>query len=399
MPEQNNQPPRSYICANCGGGIRYDISKKQLVCASCGAPAPFKLNETPPTEHPFVAQAINASRNVPQAETVEITCQNCGAQVMFSEHQTATSCPMCGSAHVAAAKQAEGLPPDGIIPFKIDQYQAQDLFRKWVRSRWFAPNSLKKSYQEGKLTPIYLPYWTFDAQAQANYQGRGGRIRHVRRGKQTYTTIDWFPVSGTVRESFDDIQICASANAQRELAQQIQPFGTSRGCLPYDVAYLAGAQAEHYALQLDEGYQRAQGQMEATLNSAATNQILGRGFQQAHITHLNPSYSNVTYKQVLLPVWLAAFTQGGKSWHYAINGETGKVSGQRPYSPVKIGAIVALALLICALLIFFFGNDTYAAELTDFTANKLSTLSALSEISPQTGGLANGIFWSGPLHG
>lgn len=399
MPEQNNQPPRSYICANCGGGIRYDISKKQLVCASCGAPAPFKLNETPPTEHPFVAQAINASRNVPQAETVEITCQNCGAQVMFSEHQTATSCPMCGSAHVAAAKQAEGLPPDGIIPFKIDQYQAQDLFRKWVRSRWFAPNSLKKSYQEGKLTPIYLPYWTFDAQAQANYQGRGGRIRHVRRGKQTYTTIDWFPVSGTVRESFDDIQICASANAQRELAQQIQPFGTSRGCLPYDVAYLAGAQAEHYALQLDEGYQLAQGQMEATLNSAATNQILGRGFQQAHITHLNPSYSNVTYKQVLLPVWLAAFTQGGKSWHYAINGETGKVSGQRPYSPVKIGAIVALALLICALLIFFFGNDTYAAELTDFTANKLSTLSALSEISPQTGGLANGIFWSGPLHG
>ena len=387
MPEQNNQPPRSYICANCGGGIRYDISKKQLVCASCGAPAPFKLNETPPTEHPFVAQAINASRNVPQAETVEITCQNCGAQVMFSEHQTATSCPMCGSAHVAAAKQAEGLPPDGIIPFKIDQYQAQDLFRKWVRSRWFAPNSLKKSYQEGKLTPIYLPYWTFDAQAQANYQGRGGRIRHVRRGKQTYTTIDWFPVSGTVRESFDDIQICASANAQRELAQQIQPFGTSRGCLPYD------------ALQLDEGYQLAQGQMEATLNSAATNQILGRGFQQAHITHLNPSYSNVTYKQVLLPVWLAAFTQGGKSWHYAINGETGKVSGQRPYSPVKIGAIVALALLICALLIFFFGNDTYAAELTDFTANKLSTLSALSEISPQTGGLANGIFWSGPLHG
>ena len=399
MPEQNNQPPRSYICANCGGGIRYDISKKQLVCASCGAPAPFKLNETPPTEHPFVAQAINASRNVPQAETVEITCQNCGAQVMFSEHQTATSCPMCGSAHVAAAKQAEGLPPDGIIPFKIDQYQAQDLFRKWVRSRWFAPNSLKKSYQEGKLTPIYLPYWTFDAQAQANYQGRGGRIRHVRRGKQTYTTIDWFPVSGTVRESFDDIQICASANAQRELAQQIQPFGTSRGCLPYDVAYLAGAQAEHYALQLDEGYQLAQGQMEATLNSAATNQILGRGFQQAHITHLNPSYSSVTYKQVLLPVWLAAFTQGGKSWHYAINGETGKVSGQRPYSPVKIGAIVALALLICALLIFFFGNDTYAAELTDFTANKLSTLSALSEISPQTGGLANGIFWSGPLHG
>ncbi|MCX4265287.1 MAG: hypothetical protein OSJ64_00475, partial [Firmicutes bacterium] len=145
---------------------------------------------------------------------------------------------------------AEGLPPDGIIPFKVDQYQAQEAFRKWVRSRWFAPNSLKKSYQEGRLTPVYLPYWTFDAQAQANYQGRGGRVRRVRRGKQSYTTIDWYPVSGTVRESFDDIQICASANAQRKLAAQIQPFGTSHGCLPYDVAYLAGAQAERYAINL-----------------------------------------------------------------------------------------------------------------------------------------------------
>ena len=398
MPEQHNQTPRSYICANCGGGIRYDISKQQLVCSSCGTPAPFQLNTTPPTEHPYVMQAISASRNVPQAETMEITCQNCGAQVMFSEHQTATSCPMCGSAHVAAAKQAEGLPPDGIIPFKVDQYQAQEAFRKWVRSRWFAPNSLKKSYQEGRLTPVYLPYWTFDAQAQANYQGRGGRVRRVRRGKQSYTTIDWYPVSGTVRENFDDIQICASANAQRQLAAQIQPFGTSHCCLPYDVAYLAGAQAEHYAIDLDEGYIQAQGQMEATLNSAATNQILSRGFQQAHITRLNPSYTHVTYKHVLLPVWLAAFTQGGKSWHYAINGETGKVSGQRPYSAVKIGAVVALIVLLCMLLILLFGEDSYAADLAAFTTNEFSTLSAISPIN-QTGGTANGIFWTGPLHG
>lgn len=403
MPTQNNQEARSYVCANCGGGIRYDISRRQLICASCGTPAPFKLNDVPPREHPYTAQAVSASRTTgrQQAETQEITCQNCGAQVMFSAHQTATSCPMCGSAHIAAAKQAEGIPPDGIIPFKVDQYQAQELFRKWVRSRWFAPNSLKKSYQEGKLTPVYLPYWTFDAQAQANYQGRGGRVRHVRRGKQSYTTVDWFPVSGTVRENFDDIQICASANAQRKLAGEIQPFGTSRGCEPYDVAYLAGAQAEHYAVQLDDGYRQAQGQMEAALESAATNQILARGFQQASVTRLNPSFTNVTYKQVLLPVWLAAFTQGGKSWHYAINGETGKVSGERPYSAVKIGTVIALVAIVCLLLILLFGNDTYAAA-PDITQIgqiiRPYSLETSSNLAHFTGGTTNGIFWTGPLH-
>jgi len=305
---------------------------------------------------------------------------------------------MCGSAHIAAAKQAAGIPPDGIIPFKVDQYQAQEAFRKWVRSRWFAPNSLKKSYQEGRLTPIYLPYWTFDAQAQANYQGRGGRVRHVRRGNKTYTTVDWFPVSGTVRESFDDIQICASANAQRQLAGQIQPFGTSRGCQPYDVAYLAGAQAEHYALPLDDGYRQAQEQMAAALESAATNQIIARGFQQASVTRLNPSYTNVTYKQVLLPVWLAAFTQGGKSWHYAINGESGKVSGERPYSAIKIGLAVALAVVICLLLLMLFSDSAYAAEpLAAFSAQITSAQTIPQPI--QTGGITNGIFWTGPLHG
>ena len=79
-------------------------------------------------------------------------------------------------------------------------------------------------------------------------------------------------------ESFDDVRICASASAQRELVQQIMPFGTSRGAKPYDVAYLAGAQAERYAINLDEGYRQAQGQMEAALETAARNQILGRGF-------------------------------------------------------------------------------------------------------------------------
>ena len=227
-------------------------------------------------------------------------------------------------------------------------------------------------------------------------------MRHVRRNNKTYTTVDWYPVNGTVQQNFDDIQICASANAQRQLASQIQPFGTSRGCKPYDVAYLAGAQAEHYALQLDEGYRQAQGQMEASLNTAATNQILSRGFQQASVTQLNPSYTNVTYKQVLLPVWLAAFTHGGKSWHYAINGETGKVSGERPYSPVKIGALVALIAIICLLFILIFGDETYAAD-------QISTINGL--VAPEqitqpnlfkpdiTGGATNGIFWTGPLHG
>lgn len=362
MAPENNR--RSYICPSCGGGIRYDISRRRLCCASCGREADFPLNQTPVREHPYNNGQISSANARPAAETVTVRCSGCGAEICFAGNQTATVCPMCGSAQIAEARQTAGIAPDGLIPFKIDQYQAQELFHKWVRSRWFAPGALKRSYQEGRLTPVYLPYWTFDAQASATFHGRGGRITHVRRGNKTYTTTTWYPVNGTVRQSFDDVQICASANQQKKLAGEIQPFGTTHNCLSYDPAYLAGAQAEHYAKPLPEAYRDACGRMEAELSAQAQSQILSRGFQQATVTSLNPAYNNVTYKQVLLPVWLAAFNLRGKAYHYAINGETGRVCGQRPYSAPKIALAVLAVLLAAALFLLVFSDQAYGAERT-----------------------------------
>jgi predicted RNA-binding Zn-ribbon protein involved in translation (DUF1610 family) len=420
---------RRYICPHCGGSVCFDITKQQLACSSCGAPAEFQLNSTPVTEHPYMAGAADASQGrSAQTAGSEITCQSCGASIPLSAAQTAAVCPMCGAAHVLPEKQLAGLPPDGVVPFKVDRYKAMELLRKWIGGRWFAPNKLKKSYQEGGISPVYLPFWSFAANASAHYSGRGGRTRIVRRGKQTTTVTDWFPVSGLVRTSFTDLQICAAAQPESDMASGVTPF-RGGSCYPYDAAYLAGSEAQHYTVSLDRGYATAQGRMEAELRMLAESDIRSKGFQLADVHHIDPSYSNVKYRQLLCPVWLSNFTYAGKTYQCAINGETGNVSGKRPYSPIKI-AVAVIIIIICGLLfLYLFGDDSgqggppprmgeaeqqityqlaYQADAPEFSAASTSYTAQIAQNSSQiskpisipiTGGVSNGILRTGEIDG
>jgi hypothetical protein len=58
----------------------------------------------------------------------------------------------------------------------------------------------------------------------------------------------------------------------------------------------------------------------------------------------------LSFKHVLLPVWLAAYRYGGKSFRFVVNGRTGSVDGERPYSAFKI-ALAVIAILLVALAI------------------------------------------------
>jgi DNA-directed RNA polymerase subunit RPC12/RpoP len=430
MNMQNNSTSRAntadiqrYICPHCGGSVCFDITKQQLACSSCGAPADFQLNSTPVTEHPYMAGAVDASQERAAAPSAgsEITCQVCGAQISLTGAQTAAVCPMCGAAHVLPAKQNAGLPPDGVVPFKVDRYKAMELLRKWIGGRWFAPNKLKKSYQEGGISPVYLPFWSFDADASAHYTGRGGRTRVVRRGKQTTTVTDWFPVSGIVRSNFTDLQICAAGQPESDMAMGVTPFrGSSR---PYDAAYLAGTEAQHYTVSLDRGYNIAQGKMESELHMLAEADIRSKGFQLANVHSISADYRNVKYKQLLCPVWLSNFTYAGKSYQCAINGETGNVSGKRPYSPVKIAFAVIIIILCGLIFLYLFGDDSpqggpppyfgeakqqttyqlaYLEELQSDIQDDMQALSADSTLyitqNNLTGGVSIGILRTGEIH-
>lgn len=353
----------NFTCPSCGGRLQWDIEKQEFACSSCRAPGKILSAESKVVEHPFENYAGRDAEQVVLPDQVTIICQSCGAQVFFTGEQTAVFCPMCGSSQVSQDRQVAGVPPDGIIPFRISAAQAQQNFHKWIKSRWFAPNQIKKAYQVGKLDGMYLPYWTFDMEADAWYTGEGG-TRRQRTDKKGNTTIyiDWTSVSGSVSGGFDDIPVCASENRVNAVIDTVFPYSTSGGCVPYSSAYLSGFMAERYAVRADEAVEEAKAHVHAQMKKYAVQDI-EHSYDEARVTTLDVEYRDLRYKHVLLPAWSSAFSYRGKQYLYLINGETGKVGGQRPYSVWKIlAAVLAGAALVAGVIFALEWNRESSAQ-------------------------------------
>ncbi len=352
----NREAPeiQSFICPNCGGTMSFDINSQQFKCSSCGGEEKIANANREIKEYDFREYHQRESRSTSFEGSSSFTCQGCGGEVILDTYTTATVCPMCGSSQVVSSKQTAGIPPEGVIPFKIDQYDAQEKFRLWIKSRWFAPSSLKRSYQEGCLKGMYMPFWTYDAQATAYYWGRGGNNYTVEDSEgNTETKTKWYSVSGTVHNFFDDVTICASKQHEHNAhIRNILPFSTTNKTLPYDPSYLSGFSAEHYSIKADAGFEKAKEAMESNLKDMARQEIL-RTYDEAEINSMQTQYYDVMYKHLLLPIWKAVFMFNNKHYEYIINGETGVVSGDRPYSPWKIGAAILAAIAVIALLYYF----------------------------------------------
>lgn len=341
---------KTFVCQSCGGTIKYDIGSKEFRCSSCRAKYEPESLSDEVCEYDFSEYAERESRVTPFEGLAAVRCQNCGFEITFDEHQVSAVCPMCASTQLAEVKQAAGIPPEGIIPFQIDEKEASQKFRSWVKSRWFAPNKFKKSYCEGALKGMYLPFWTYDADAKGYYTGRGGRNRTVKdKDGKTHTETDWYHVSGEVYDSFNDILVCASEK-EREI-RGILPFDTVEKTVPYSPSYLSGFYTEIYKIKADKGFESAQSVVRNRLRSLATQDIL-RSYDREDLHNVKIEYQSVTYKHVLLPVWSSAYSYAGKVYHYFVNGETGSVSGKRPYSAIKIGLAVTAVLILVAIIFF-----------------------------------------------
>lgn len=334
------------VCASCGGTIKWNIAKQCLECSACRTPYTAETTVERVEEHDFEGYLQREGQRVSFPDATIIVCGTCGAQIAVEEHCTATVCPMCGSTQLLESRQEAGVPPDGVIPFRVDRDTAQQNFAKWVKSRWFAPNRLKQAYQAGKLQGIYLPFWTFDAQVTSTYRGQGGNNHTVRDSKgNTRTEIHWRSVSGTVGGFYDDLQVCATLNSASQVVEKVLPYNTCDNTLPFSSSYLSGFLAEHYAIPATQAVDTAKNQVRTDQINQAESDILSRGFDYARISDINIEYHKITYKHVLLPAWSSAFAYNGKQYMYIINGESGKVGGQRPYSIPKIVAAVAAAVV------------------------------------------------------
>ncbi len=347
-----------FPCAECGSEMRFDPEANKLKCAYCGHEQDFDgEGETglANTELDFKAALNNELPDEEMEENRITDCSNCGAQVEFEGESYSEACPFCASPIVVEPRTSKQIKPKGVMPFVLSEDKARDAMTEWLGKLWFAPGNLQEYAKKGrKMQGMYVPYWTYDAQSESHYVGERGTYYYV---TETYTAEEdgktvtktrqvrktrWHMVSGRVSKFFDDILVLASKALPKRFTDQLTPWDLS-ALVDYNPSYIAGYQAEAYTVDLQEGFTEAEAIMEREIRALVTRDI---GGDEQRINALNTTLSNLTFKHVLLPVWMAAYKYQGKTYRFVVNGQTGKVKGERPWSKAKIALAVVGAVVV-----------------------------------------------------
>jgi DNA-directed RNA polymerase subunit RPC12/RpoP len=365
-PKLSKAPPRGKLfpCLKCGAKVEFDPRTRSLKCPYCGHTSTVEDAAGEVEERNFkeyASRLVKGNAGRIAGRSTQTRCSGCGATVLLEDKVVTDKCPFC-STHLENKPEAvEGmLAPESLIPFKVDLRHARESFAKWLHGLWFAPTELKNVANLGQLAPVYIPYWTYDAMTYTKYSGeRGDDYQDT----ETYTERDangnmvtrtrtvtrtrWYPVSGEVQHFFDDVLVCGSKSVPPHLIDGLEPWDTGE-LEPFQDAFLAGMKTERYAVDLKQGLVIAKQIMEPTIHQLIREDI---GGDHQRIDTTDTRYLGVTFKHCLLPVWVANYRYHDKLFQILINGRTGKVSGERPYSFWKIFALVMAILVAIALVI------------------------------------------------
>jgi hypothetical protein len=312
-------------------------------------------------EHPFEELATLPAK--PMATPGTLRTFHCpGCQACTESDSLSVRCQFCATPLVADAAPTERVLPEAVVPFGLDRSAARKALRAWASSRWFAPSSLKKVTEAETSKGSYLPHWTYDAATISHYRGERGEHYWV---TETYTVTEggetrtetrevqrtrWWPASGTVVEDFDDVLVPGTTQMTQKQLDKLHPWPLDEA-RPYQEEYLAGFQTVRYDVEPEAGLDTAKTKMASVIEASCRNDI---GGDEQRVHSVDTRYSDLTFKLLLLPVWILSYLHAGRSWQVMVNARTGEVIGERPYSVLKIvtAVLAALAVVSAGILLY-----------------------------------------------
>ncbi|KAA0214435.1 MAG: hypothetical protein DYG94_11160 [Leptolyngbya sp. PLA3] len=352
---------RRFPCSQCGAELAFAPGVSVLRCGHCGTETEIPVEVAPVEELDFRSHVTDLAARADTVDRIVSRCHMCGAEVEFPENVTSHACPFCSSNVVATGRSVKVIRPRSLLPFAVEERRAREAYRAWMSKLWFAPSDLKKMARvESHLSGVYLPFWTYDCDVTTDYRGQRGEHYW---DTEHYTTRDsqgrtqhhtrqvrktrWYPARGRVFNEFDDVLVAATGSLDRNMLEKLEPWDLD-GLVPYEDAFLAGFRSESYAIDLASGFTRAQELMDPHIRATIRSDI---GGDEQQISWMQPHYNGITFKHLLLPVWILAYRYGNKSFQVLVNARTGEVIGTRPYSAWKIATLVACILLAAGLVL------------------------------------------------
>ena len=362
---QTVEQEHRFPCDTCGSDLRYDPTSTDLKCDHCGHAEPIGSvwSQSHAIAELDLRRGLTQTLDTAEMEVTRVSqCPNCAAQVELSSNDQAAECPFCATPVVVDTGTHRHIKPRAVLPFALAEETAHDAMKDWIGGLWFAPNGLQAYARKGRqMDGIYVPYWTYDAQSDTRYTGELGTVYYetrtvIRDGKRQQVRVAkvrWNRASGRVARFFDDVLVLGSRSLPKRFTDALEPWDLA-ALEPYAPEYLAGFRAEGYTVTLDEGFDEARTKMDAMIRRDIKFDI---GGDRQRIHSVDTDLSDMTFKHVLLPVWLAAYKYRGKTFRFVVNGRTGRVQGERPYSAIKITLAIIAGLILAAILGYLYAQN------------------------------------------
>jgi len=331
-----------YKCANCGSDMRFDADSGTLSCQSCGRQDNIET----------IREDLQVT-TFSDEEAKEYQCENCGAALITSIETTATHCSFCGAGVVIADRLSGHLAPAKVIPFTVSKEEAIRAFKKWCRKGWLTPKGFMTADRIKSLTGIYVPFWLFDLNSQANVSATCTRVRTYTRGDYIYTETRYYDAYRKINLDYVKIPVDASEKMNDALMDKLEPFPYEQ-LKEFKTPYLAGYLAEKYNYTDEQLLPRAKEKVQQFIHDYIQSTF--SGYHSVRYNRRQINTNNVKSKYVLLPVWMVCYDYNQTEHIFAMNGQTGKVVGKPPLSAKKMAMWfggIAVGMLIALKSVSF----------------------------------------------
>ena len=352
-----------YKCPCCGAGLIFGDDTQKMQCEYCDNEFDLETVRTyndslvQPEETPMNWESEESKHWTEEEESIlkTFTCPACGGQILTEETTAATFCPYCENPTILPGRVSGGIKPDGVIPFKTGKEDAKAAFLKLCKGKPLLPKNFTQEHRLEKITGMYVPFWLYECSSDFSAQYKATRIHTWSDSRYNYTRTEHYHLMREASADFTSIPMDASQKMDNTIMESVEPYDYSQ-MVDFETAYLSGYLADKYDVDASQGEGRIRERVSASMNSLVHDTVLGYATCIPINTRLNVAQGKAKY--VLLPVWMLHTKYGDKTYVFAMNGQTGKITGTFPVCPKRTAAwfagvcagVTALASLIQMLM-------------------------------------------------
>ena len=361
--EQENQV-LEYKCPSCGGGLHFGEGNQRMKCPYCESEfdlddiVSYHVNQDQSEEPEFQWEESQQSTlsDAEQNVLINFICPNCGGEILTEETTAATFCPYCDNPTILPGRVSGSIKPDGVIPFKTSKEDAKAAFLKLCKGKPLLPKFFTEDQRVEKITGMYVPFWLYDCDSDFRGHYKATRVHHWSDRDYDYTRTEYYHLVRAADAAFASIPMDASKKMDNAIMESIEPFDYSQ-VVDFETAYLSGFLADKYDVEAVEGQGRVKERVSDSIHSLVGSTILGYTSVMPMSQKLNIRHGKSRY--VLLPVWMLHTKYKDKTYVFAMNGQTGKMTGSFPICPKRtalwFGGIWAGVTAVMTLLMTLLG--------------------------------------------